>query len=156
MIKSNLDLKLLEKCAGCGACYSICPSCVIIPGYDPREVIKDILAGEFDKWLDSKHIWQCLECHYCLEMCYQHYGFENAMTALRTIATKRGKYPPQVKRGWDMFAKSSRLGEPAMPARKKFGLPEPKASGKDEFLKLHELVLKAREAEAKKTGTDRG
>ena len=144
MIKKDLDLKLLDKCAGCGACYSICPSCITLPGYDPREVIRDILDGNYEKWLTSKHIWQCLECHYCLEMCYQHYGFENAMTALRTIATKRGLHPPQVKRGWEMFAKTGRLGEPNMPARKKLGLPEPKKGAPEEFRALHELVKNSR------------
>lgn len=115
-----------------------------IPGYDPRAVIKDILDGNYEKWLTSKHIWQCLECHYCLEICYQHYGFENAMTALRTIAAKKGIHPVQVKRGWDMFVKTSKLGEPALPARKKFGLPEPKASGADEFRKLYALLKEKR------------
>lgn len=136
MLDAQLNMKLLEMCSGCGACYSICPSSLNLPGYDPRAVIKDILKGDMDKWLASKSIWQCLECHYCLEMCFQHYGFENAMTALRTIAAKRGLHPPQVKRGWDMFAKTGKLGEPALPARKKFGLPEPSKSGGEELKKV--------------------
>ncbi|MBI5886278.1 MAG: 4Fe-4S dicluster domain-containing protein [Deltaproteobacteria bacterium] len=136
MLELNLNMKLLEMCSKCGACYSICPSCTHLPGYDPRQVVADIVQGKFEKWLSSSSIWQCLECHYCLEMCYQHYGFENAMTALRTIATKRGLNPPQVKRGWDMFAKTGKLGEPALPARKKFGLPEPSKSGGEELKKV--------------------
>ncbi len=157
MLEATLDFKLLEMCSQCGACFSICPSCMNIAGYDPRAVIRDILDGEHEKWLTSEHIWQCLECHYCLEMCYQHYGFENAMTALRTVATKKGVHPAQVKRGWEMFAKTSRLGEPAMPARKKLNLPEPKASGADEFKKLMELLRRCSEEEEKEpTGTDDG
>ncbi|MEK7772949.1 MAG: hypothetical protein AAB307_01260, partial [Deltaproteobacteria bacterium] len=116
-----------------------------IPGYDPREVIKDILDGRHERWLNSGHIWECLECHYCLEMCYQHYGFENAMTSMRMLASKKGIYPAQVKRGWEMFVKTSRLGEPALPARKKFGLPEPKGNGMEEFRKLYELLKRSRE-----------
>lgn len=144
-MEASLNLKLLEMCSKCGACFSICPSCLNIPGYDPREVIKDILDGGHEKWINSKHIWECLECHYCLEMCYQHYGFENAMTAMRTIAAKRGVHPTQVKRGWEMFVKTSRLGEPAIPARKKLGLPEAKGSGVEEFKKLHALLKESRE-----------
>jgi heterodisulfide reductase subunit C len=144
-LEASLNLKLLEMCSKCGACFSICPSCINIPGYDPREVIKDILDGSHEKWIHSKHIWECLECHYCLEMCYQHYGFENAMTALRTIAARKGVHPAQVKRGWEMFVKTSRLGEPALPARKKLGLPEPKGSGAEEFKKLYALLKEARE-----------
>jgi heterodisulfide reductase subunit C len=144
MLDASLNFRLLEMCAKCGACYDICPSCMNIPGYDPRAVIKDILDGEYEKWLTSKHIWQCLECHYCIEMCYQHYGFENAITALRTVATKKGLNPPQVKRGWDMFVKTSRLGDPAMPARKRLGLPAPKESGSEEFKKIYELLQERR------------
>ncbi|CAG1066657.1 heterodisulfide reductase subunit C2 [uncultured bacterium] len=144
MLEAKLDLKLLEMCSKCGACYSICPSCVNIPGYDPRAVIKSILDGEHEKWINHHSIWECLECHYCLEMCYQHYGFESAMTAMRNIATRKGAHPPQVKRGWDMFVKTSRLGEPALPARKKLGLPEPKASGAEEFRKLYALLNEKR------------
>ena len=144
MIKADLNLKLLEKCAGCGACYSICPSCISFEGYDPRKVIRDILDGKHEKWLTSVHIWQCLECHYCLEMCYQHYGFENAMTAMRLYATKKGVHPSQVKRGYDMFIKTGKLGEPALPPRKKLGLPEPSKSGMDEFLKMAELYRESK------------
>lgn len=145
MLESSLNFKLLEMCSKCGACYNICPSALNLPGYDPRAVIADILEGNYEKWLTHKSIWQCLECHYCLEICYQHYGFESAMTAMRTVATKKGIYPPQVKRGWDMFAKTSRLGEPALPARKKFALPEPKASGADEFKRLMAILKESRE-----------
>jgi len=118
-----------------------------------RSGFQDILNGEHEKWLSSRHIWECLECHYCLEMCYQHYGFENAMTALRNIAARKGLHPPQVKRGWEMFVKTSRLGEPALPARKKFGLPEPKASGAEEFRKLYALLQERRAAGNKEDKT---
>lgn len=148
MLESKLDIKLLEKCSECGGCYPICPSCVHLPGYDPRAVIKDIVKGDFEKWLSHASIWQCLECHNCLEYCYQHYGFENAMTAMRMLATKRGLNPPQVKRGWEMFAKTGRLGEPAMPARKKLGLPAPAEGGGEEFKKLYGLLKAARDKAA--------
>jgi heterodisulfide reductase subunit C len=130
----HLDYNLLERCDGCGACSDICPSCLNLPGYDPRKVIKDILADNYEHWLTSKSIWQCLECHNCLELCYQRYGFENAMTAMRTLAAKRGITPPQVKRGWDIFLKTGRLGDPQLPARKRLGLP-PAAKGGTEDLK---------------------
>ncbi|MBI5559939.1 MAG: 4Fe-4S dicluster domain-containing protein [Deltaproteobacteria bacterium] len=139
MFDIHLDFDLLEKCNRCGACYDICPSCLNIDGYDPRAVIKDILNGNAGRWLTSVHIYQCLECHHCLEICYQNYGFENAMTAMRLRAARQGIHPPQVRRGWDMFVKTSRLGEPSLAARKKLGLPEPRESGKEEFLKLLEV-----------------
>ncbi|MFQ5441602.1 MAG: 4Fe-4S dicluster domain-containing protein [Thermodesulfobacteriota bacterium] len=140
MIKSHINMHLLEMCSKCGACYDVCPSCITFRGYDPRAVIKDILKGNYEHWLQSKHIWQCLECHHCLEMCYQNYGFEDAMTAMRTLAAKRGYFPAQVKRGWNMFVKTGRLGEPNAGARKRLGLPEAKKSGGAEFKLLHELL----------------
>ncbi|MCK4738523.1 MAG: 4Fe-4S dicluster domain-containing protein [Deltaproteobacteria bacterium] len=149
MEESGLNFDLLKKCADCGACYDLCPSSLHIEGYDPRAVIKDILAGDFEKWTDSEHIWQCLECHHCVEICFQHYGFENAMTAMRKYATRSGKHPIQVKRGWDMFAKTGRLGEPNLGARKRLNLPEPAESGEEEFKKLF-AIYKA----DKKTGTE--
>ncbi len=136
MLKAHLDFTLLDMCCKCGACYDICPSCIALPGYDPRAVIRDILDGSYEKWLESQHIWQCLECHHCLEMCYQHYGFENAMTAMRMLATKKGIYPPQVKRGWAMFEKTGKLGEPSKPGRKKYGLPPATESGGEELKRL--------------------
>jgi heterodisulfide reductase subunit C len=146
VLRESLNFDLLKMCSTCGACFHICPSCITFDGYDPRAVIRDILKGEHERWLSSEHIWQCLECHACLEMCYQHYGFESAMTAMRKLAAKKGHFPPQVKRGWDMFVKTSRLGEPAMPARKKLGLPEPAKSGADEFEKLVAAYREANKA----------
>ncbi|MEK6790189.1 MAG: hypothetical protein AABY45_00625, partial [Deltaproteobacteria bacterium] len=61
------------------------------------------------------------------------------------VATKRGIFPVQVKRGWDMFAKTGKLGEPAMPARKKMGLPAPAISGGDELKKLCALLKEKRQ-----------
>jgi heterodisulfide reductase subunit C len=136
MFETTLDFNLLKKCSECGACYDVCPGCLNIEGYDPRAVIRDILAGAHDRWLAHPCLWQCLECHQCIELCYQRYGFENAMTAMRLYAAKKGFAAAQVKRGWDTFVKTGRLGEPALAARKKLGLPEPRKSGKEEFLKL--------------------
>ena len=146
----SLNLKLLEVCSRCGACYHICPSCLNLEGYDPRAVIKDILAGTYEKWLNHKSIWQCLECHHCLEICFQHYGFENAMAAMRTVASKKGLATSQVKRGWDMFIKTSRLGEPTASARKKLNLPEAAKSGAEDFKKLVKIYQ-----EKKKSGVKR-
>ncbi|MBI5893653.1 MAG: 4Fe-4S dicluster domain-containing protein [Deltaproteobacteria bacterium] len=139
-----LNLKLLEVCSKCGACYHICPSSLNMEGYDPRAVIKDIISGKHEKWLEHKSIWQCLECHYCLEICFQHYGFESAMTAMRTLAAKKGMTPPQVKRGWDMFIKTGRLGEPMASARKKLGLPEAAKSGSEDFKKIVKIYQESK------------
>ena len=145
----SLNLKLLEVCSRCGACYHICPSCINLPDYDPRAVIKDILAGKYEKWLNHESIWQCLECHHCLEICFQHYGFENAMAAMRTVASKKGITSPQVKRGWDMFIKTGRLGEPMASARKKLNLPEAAKSGAEDFKKMVKIYQEEKTAGSK-------
>ena len=145
----SLNLKLLEVCSRCGACYHICPSCINLPDYDPRAVMKDILAGKYEKWLNHKSIWQCLECHHCLEICFQHYGFENAMAAMRTVASKKGITSPQVKRGWDMFIKTGRLGEPMASARKKLNLPEAAKSGAEDFKKMVKIYQEEKTAGSK-------
>ena len=145
----SLNLKLLEVCSRCGACYHICPSCINLPDYDPRAVIKDILAGKYEKWLNHKSIYQCLECHHCLEICFQHYGFENAMAAMRTVASKKGITSPQVKRGWDMFIKTGRLGEPMASARKKLNLPEAAKSVAEDFKKMVKIYQEEKTAGSK-------
>ena len=145
----SLDLKLLEVCSRCGACYHICPSCLNLPDYDPRAVMKDILAGKYEKWLNHKSIYQCLECHHCLEICFQHYGFENAMAAMRTVASKKGITSPQVKRGWDMFIKTGRLGEPMASARKKLNLPEAAKSVAEDFKKMVKIYQEEKTAGSK-------
>jgi heterodisulfide reductase subunit C len=150
MLEKKLDFARLKKCNDCGACYDVCPSSLHIKDYDPRVVIKDILAGKSDKWISSDMIWQCLECHHCVEICFQSYGFEDAMTAMRLLATLRGVHPPQIRRGWDMFVKTGKLGEPNMQVRKRLGLPEPAVSGKEEFVKLFEAYSKAVKAQEAK------
>ena len=145
----SLDLKLLEVCSRCGACYHICPSCLNLPDYDPRAVIKDILAGKYEKWLNHKSIWQCLECHHCLEICFQHYGFENAMAAMRTVASKKGITPPQVKRGGDLLIKTGGLGEPMASARKKLNLPEAAKSVAEDFKKMVKIYQEEKTAGSK-------
>ena len=54
MLQESLDFKLLQMCADCGACYNVCPSCLHFEGYDPRAVIKDILAGEHERWIRER------------------------------------------------------------------------------------------------------
>ncbi|MBI5286642.1 MAG: 4Fe-4S dicluster domain-containing protein [Deltaproteobacteria bacterium] len=143
-MEKTLDINLLEVCSRCGACYHICPSCLNIEGYDPRLVIKDILAGRYEHWLNSLHIWQCLECHHCLEICFQYYGFENAMTAMRTLAIKKGILPQQVKKGIDMFFKTGKLGDPNLSARKRLGLPEAPKGGMEDFKEILKIYEEAK------------
>lgn len=76
------------------------------------------------------------------------------MTAMRTLAAKRGLTPAQVKRGWDMFIKTSRLGEPALPARKKLGLPEAAKGGAEDFKKIVKIYQERKESEARRQKTD--
>jgi len=143
-LQGLLDFRLLEVCSRCGACYHLCPSCLNIEGYDPRAVIKDILAGRYEHWLNSPYIWQCLECHHCLEICFQHYGFEDAMKAMRRLAIKKGIIPQQVKKGVDMFLKTGKLGEPNVSARKRLGLPDVPKGEVEGFKKVVKLYQEER------------
>jgi hypothetical protein len=72
------------------------------------------------------------------------------MAAMRTVASKKGLATSQVKRGWDMFIKTSRLGEPMASARKKLNLPEAAKSGAEDFKKLVKIYQ-----EKKRSGVKR-
>lgn len=72
------------------------------------------------------------------------------MRAIRTIATKKGLAPPQVKKGWDMFIKTGKLGEPSAAARKKLNLPEAAKSGIEDFKKILNIYQERKESEARK------
>ena len=132
----ELDLEVLKRCKECRGCETDCPAYLTIEGYSPCYLIKAILEGRIEECLESDMIWQCLECHTCLEVCPQCYSWEKVMTALKQEAIKRGKAPKTVSKGRDTFLKTGRLGDPRIPPREKMKLPKPQEVGLEDFKKL--------------------
>lgn len=140
MSKIKFDLLSIERCFNCRGCEKDCPSFLEIEGYNPTEINRDILDDDWEKWLDSDVIWQCLECHTCTELCPQHYSWETVMTLLKEKAIELGKAPEAILKGKEMFFRNGRLGDVRMGPRKKLGLPDPKGFGEGDFNKIVSIL----------------
>ncbi len=136
------DLTAVKSCVECRGCEHDCPSFKVIEDYNPTLVGRDILAGRAEEWLTHQMIWQCLECHTCTELCPQKYSWETILTQLKKESISRRLAPEAVIKAWEMFVKTSRLGEPRLAPRKKYGLPEPSASGVADLRRLFPDVMK--------------
>lgn len=136
----DLDMAAIKRCIDCRGCEHDCPSFKYIEGYDPTALNKNILEGDIEKWIGSKMIWQCLECHTCTEMCPQVYSWEMVFARLKTEAMKRKVAPKSVLKGVSAFAKTGKLMEPRLSARDKFGLPSLPSDGAEDIRKFSELL----------------
>lgn len=136
----DLDLVAIKRCVECRGCEHDCPSFKYIDGYNPTVVSIDILNGDIDKWISSKMIWQCLECHTCSEMCPQTYSWETVFTKLKAEAIKRGLAPKSVLKGGSVLTKTGKLMEPRLSAREKLGLPPLPSDGAEDIRKITESL----------------
>lgn len=136
----DLDLVAIKRCVECRGCEHDCPSFKYIEGYDPTRMNKDILNGDLEPWVNSKMIWQCLECHTCTEMCPQTYSWEMVFAKLKSEAIRRSLAPKTVLKGGPTFIKTGRLMEPRLSAREKFGLPAISSDGAGDIRKFSELL----------------
>ena len=73
----------LESCLQCGRCTGVCPVANLSPSYNPRQIIRDILAGNKDRWLRSEEIWRCFWCANCYTLCPMDIPFPLLMMQLR-------------------------------------------------------------------------
>jgi Fe-S oxidoreductase len=56
-------------CLECGKCTSICPVSQNDISFSPRLVVKKALLDFEDELLSDKHIWDCLTCNLCNDVC---------------------------------------------------------------------------------------
>lgn len=59
----------IESCLQCGKCTGACPVARVSPSFNPRQIIRDILMGQKERWLDSEEIWRCFWCAGCYSLC---------------------------------------------------------------------------------------
>ncbi|GAV26480.1 heterodisulfide reductase, B/C subunits [Carboxydothermus islandicus] len=114
--------EVLKRCLTCGACEYDCPS-ARTGVMSPQGVIKRFLNGEIEELINSPEIWECVECHTCLEYCPQRFGMEKVFTWLKHQAMVRDAYPNSLKSGYEMFLKTGRLAKIDDRQRQKVGLP---------------------------------
>jgi len=91
----------LEACLQCGRCTGACPVASLSPSYNPRQIIRDVLAGFEDRWLKSEEIWRCFWCANCYGLCPADINYPLLMMQLRFLAVENNygvKYVSVFKR----------------------------------------------------------
>lgn len=76
-------------CFLCGSCTAGCPVSEISDEYNPRRMMRRILAGEREL-LASDEIWKCNQCHACVAHCPQDVRFADIIRAMREMAVEEG------------------------------------------------------------------
>ena len=130
------DRDSLVRCYNCSACKNDCPMSLSFESYDPPLVIKMILDDDVERAMSSKIVWECLECHTCVELFPQNYSWETVLTTLKNLAIKNDVGPRNVKKAEELFFKTLRLGDPQEGMRKKLGLPPVKKVLDVEFKRI--------------------
>lgn len=83
-------VKNLDMCLACGKCVGICPVAKISPSYNSRQIIRDVLMGKKERWLQSEEIWQCFWCANCYTVCPMDIHFPLLMMQIRYRAVEEG------------------------------------------------------------------
>jgi heterodisulfide reductase subunit C len=79
----------LSSCLACGKCAGGCPVAALNPSYNPRQIIRDVLAGREERFLDSEEIWRCFWCANCYTGCPMDIHYPLLMMQLRYMALER-------------------------------------------------------------------
>ncbi len=135
-LASFFDVSLLGKCYSCQACKDDCPVCKVDPGFQPTEIIGELVRGHLDEVISDGQLWKCLECYTCHEMCHSDIGMADTFRKLKEIAMDAGSGPESVSAAYKQFLETGALGKPKESARKKLGLEPLPASGGDAVARL--------------------
>lgn len=58
----------VQKCMRCGKCSATCPNYDAME-YHPHEFVYMVEAGNVEKLMASKSVYECLTCFACVERC---------------------------------------------------------------------------------------
>ncbi len=136
LARKHFDLKLVRSCYECGACERDCNTARNLPSFRPNELIGMVLEGKIEELINSKEIWECVDCYVCYEMCPQRFGMFEVFHTLRRLAQERGIMPAGRRSGIETFLKNGRLAEPSDAQRKRLGLPSAPGSGAEQIREL--------------------
>lgn len=89
-IQALTDGKAIQHCIQCGMCTATCPVAETVPGFSPRRIIARALLDIDEELLGSDEIWYCARCQQCVASCRKDIGPGDIITAIRTIAIRRG------------------------------------------------------------------
>jgi heterodisulfide reductase subunit C len=88
-VVGQLGGETLRLCFQCGTCASSCPVARITSRFNPRRVIKRILAGQKQAVI-ADQAWLCCSCYNCQERCPQGVEIAELIYAVRNIAIQEG------------------------------------------------------------------
>ena len=100
------------NCFLCGTCTAGCPISELTDDYNPRRIMRKILAGMKEDVLGGNEIWKCYQCHTCVAHCPQDVRFADVVRALREMAQQEGycdETLPEKVAGLDLAARKKLL-----------------------------------------------
>lgn len=83
--------KIAAACFQCGRCTGGCPV-VFAARETPRQVIRLLQLGTWEKALASPTIWICAGCHFCTVECPRGVDLQGLMVRLKQLAIQQGKH----------------------------------------------------------------
>lgn len=108
MATANVDIKFKNdvasqaggervlNCFLCGTCTAGCPISELEADFNPRKIMRQVLAGMKDDVLSDGEIWKCYQCHTCVAHCPQDVRFADIVRVLRKMSVEEGKCDPEV------------------------------------------------------------
>ena len=125
------DRELLSKgnavrCLQCGTCTSSCTTNSVLPEYNPRRLIENILVSGVTPTLDEA--WSCATCAACAERCPRGVSAMDIMLAVRSLYFREhGSVPDDQAEMLDSIVRTGRAfvaPDHVQDLRGELGLPD--------------------------------
>lgn len=85
---------LFEECNQCGKCSSGCPAARVV-ALRPRKIALSAQRVRLHEMMLNEVIWECAQCHQCLERCPREISPYEVIIYLQNIAVKNGAHYPR-------------------------------------------------------------
>lgn len=95
----QLTRKQIDYCMECGVCTGSCPISMEVPGFSPRQIIKNAMNEPEGDVLDNPGVWSCLGCSRCSDRCPVSIDFPELVRSLRAKARQRKNLPRESHHG---------------------------------------------------------
>lgn len=80
----------ISRCISCGKCTGVCPVAAISPSYNPRQIIREVLLGNYERIVKSEEIWRCFWCANCAATCPSEIKYPLLMLYIRYFSMSHG------------------------------------------------------------------
>ncbi|HXI03497.1 MAG TPA: 4Fe-4S dicluster domain-containing protein [Candidatus Saccharimonadales bacterium] len=126
-LAEKVEGNLASFCYQCGACVGDCPATTYGTGFNPRQIMLEVLYGLGDELIrEDSIVWHCTNCYSCHERCPQEVKPVEVIISIKNMLADRGILPETVSKVIGTFEATGRT-VPYSPAidktRAKYGLP---------------------------------